>query len=348
MKKIFTCLFIIIVGILFSNLIEAEYFSEFFFEGEDWTIELSNSENGYPIYFNNYDLKIATSYSEAYINRNMFLIYGNTELITQNDLDSILIIDHTGDFIRLIDEYNYILDEKIFGNYSGSYVNSLYPGQSYVCDINVGFAPVKENFPSLGSDPFYTDARGTYSGYVLNSNMQPLVNAEIRYYLHTPAYYSQIVTNNEGYFEDDDIYCRNYYVQVYYNGILEASSTITIEPDSTSYEEFVLPNVSIKDELLKSRNYSLSNYPNPFNPNTEISFETTNLSEESRIEIFNSRGQKLKVLPVILSPESSFGKGSATWDGTNETGKHVPSGVYLYKLVSNGKELAVNKMLLLK
>ena len=106
--------------------------------------------------------------------------------------------------------------------------------------------------------------------------------------------------------------------------------------------------VSIENHELPLTDYHLSNYPNPFNPTTEISFETTNLHEESRIEIFNSRGQKLKVIPVILSPESSFGKGSATWDGTNETGKSVPSGVYLYKLVSNGKELATNKMLLLK
>ena len=295
-------------------------------------------------------MKIVTSSSEAYINRNLFLIYGNTELITQNDLDSILIIDHTGDFIKLVDEYNYILDEKIFGDYSGSYVNSLNPGQSYVCDINVGFAPVKENFPTLGSDPFYTDARGTYSGYVYNSNMQPLANAEIRYYLQNPAYCSQIVTNNEGYFEDDDIYCRNYYVQVYYNGILEASSTITIEPDSTSYEEFVLPNVSIKDELLKSRNYSLSNYPNPFNPKTEISFSVPQTSQFVTIEIFNSRGQKVKTLNCSNSIAAASNKlmHSIIWNGTNETGKPVPSGVYFYKLVSNGKELAANKMLLLK
>ena len=112
MKKIITCLFIIFIGILFANPIELLFISELFIEGEDWTIELSNTENGYPIYFNNYELKIVTSSSEAYINRNMFLIYGNTELITQNDLDSILIINHTGDFIRLIDEYNYILMKK--------------------------------------------------------------------------------------------------------------------------------------------------------------------------------------------------------------------------------------------
>jgi len=112
MKKIITCLFIIFIGILFANPIELLFISELFIEGEDWTIELSNTENGYPIYFNNYELKIVTSSSEAYINKNMFLMYGNTELITQNDLDSILIINHTGDFIRLIDEYNYILMKK--------------------------------------------------------------------------------------------------------------------------------------------------------------------------------------------------------------------------------------------
>ena len=84
-----------------------------------------------------------------------------------------------------------------------------------------------------------------------------------------------------------------------------------------------------------------------------ISFETTNLHEESRIEIFNSRGQKIKTIsPSLCHPEPVEGRGetkySVVWDGTNKNNKQVPSGVYLYKLVSNGKELAANKMLLLK
>ena len=84
-----------------------------------------------------------------------------------------------------------------------------------------------------------------------------------------------------------------------------------------------------------------------------ISFETTNLHENTRIEIFNSRGQKIKTISSNLyHREPVEGRGgtkySVVWDGSNKNNKQVPSGVYLYKLVSNGKELAVNKMLLLK
>jgi len=68
------------------------------------------------------------------------------------------------------------------------------------------------------------------------------------------------------------------------------------------------------------------------------------------IEIYNSRGQKIKTLDCSnsLAATSKELTQSIVWDGTNEIGKQVPSGVYLYKLISNGKELAVNKMLLLK
>ncbi|NQV18148.1 MAG: T9SS type A sorting domain-containing protein [Armatimonadetes bacterium] len=343
MKTILMFILIFLAIFLRANPIELLFISEIFLENNDWTVELSNTENGYPIYYNSYELKIVTSSSEAYINRDVFLIYGTTDLITQIDLDSILIIDHTGDFIRLSDEYG-SLDEKIFGNYSGSYVNPLYPGQSYVCDINAEFAPVKENFPSLGDDPFHTDARGTYSGYVYDSNMQPLADADIHYYLQTPTYYSQIVTNDEGYFEDDDIFCRNYYVQVYYNGMLEASSTISIEPDSTSYEEFVLQNVSTKDELIRNRNFILSNYPNPFNPSTAITFFTAKDAQNAKVEIYNSKGQKVDELSI--KNQSNAGQvfqSSITWEASN-----FPSGVYLYKLIVDGKEVASNKMLLLK
>jgi len=343
MKTILMIILIFLAIFLRANPIQLFFISEIYFEGDDWTIELSNTENGYPFYYNSYELKIVTSSSEAYINRDVSLIYGITDLITQSDLDNILIIDHTGDFIRLSDEYD-SLDEKIFGNYSGSYVNPLYPDQSYVCSVNTEFAPAKENFPSLGSDPFYTDARGTYSGYVYNSNMQPLADAEIHYYVYNPTYYSQIITNDEGYFEDDDIFCRNYCVQVYYNGILEASLTISIEPDSTSYEEFVLQNVSTKDELLRNRNFILSNYPNPFNPSTAISFSVTQTSSFVTVGIYNSKGQKIDELSITNpSNVGQVFQSSITWEADN-----FPSGVYLYKLVIDGKEVASNKMLLLK
>jgi len=89
---------------------------------------------------------------------------------------------------------------------------------------------------------------------------------------------------------------------------------------------------------------SIDNYPNPFNPTTTISFS---LPESGNVEIsvFNIKGQQVRTLV-----NSQFDKGThnVVWNGDNETGSSVASGVYLYKLNVNGKDKAVKKCLLLK
>ncbi|MCK4312364.1 MAG: SBBP repeat-containing protein [Candidatus Cloacimonetes bacterium] len=99
----------------------------------------------------------------------------------------------------------------------------------------------------------------------------------------------------------------------------------------------------------------LSNYPNPFNPSTTISFETTslhqgyarqaNLHENARIEIYNLKGQKIKSFPIYQFTNSPVHQ--ITWNGTDESSKPVSSGIYFYKLRSGDIEIS-KKMLLLK
>ena len=88
----------------------------------------------------------------------------------------------------------------------------------------------------------------------------------------------------------------------------------------------------------------LSNYPNPFNPTTTISFS---IPEDSKVElsIYNIKGQKIKSL---LNNQITAGEHSIIWNGEDASGEKVSSGVYLYKLNVNGKIEAVKKCLLLK
>jgi len=86
------------------------------------------------------------------------------------------------------------------------------------------------------------------------------------------------------------------------------------------------------------------NYPNPFNPNTTISFETTNLHKLSQIEIFNLKGQKIKTLSINSSTD--LPTNSATWNGTDQSNNPVSSGIYYYKL--NIPNSPVKKMVLIK
>ncbi len=88
----------------------------------------------------------------------------------------------------------------------------------------------------------------------------------------------------------------------------------------------------------------LSNYPNPFNPTTTIEFSIQNNSKIELV-VYNIKGQKIKTLA-----QNEFTKGSYSiiWNGIDESGKSISSGVYLYKLKVNGKTEAVKKCLLLK
>lgn len=85
------------------------------------------------------------------------------------------------------------------------------------------------------------------------------------------------------------------------------------------------------------------NYPNPFNPETTISFD---LAEQSNviIEVFNIKGQKVKTL---VRDSYTPGHHSVVWNGTDNNGVSVSSGVYFYKM-STPNHFSTQKMLLLK
>jgi photosystem II stability/assembly factor-like uncharacterized protein len=70
------------------------------------------------------------------------------------------------------------------------------------------------------------------------------------------------------------------------------------------------------------------NYPNPFNPNTTIPYSIAKRAEVTLI-IYNSLGQKMRTLVNAIQPA---GEHETFWDGTNDQGVKVSSGVYFYRL----------------
>jgi len=85
------------------------------------------------------------------------------------------------------------------------------------------------------------------------------------------------------------------------------------------------------------------NNPNPFNPSTAIDFALPK-SANVKVEIFNILGQKVKTL---VDEYLSAGYKKVTWDGTDNTGKTVASGVYLYRMTADDFS-ATKKMMLMK
>jgi hypothetical protein len=107
--------------------------------------------------------------------------------------------------------------------------------------------------------------------------------------------------------------------------------------------EFIYDPVGTEEEIPISQ-IKITNYPNPFNPETKIVFD---LPEEGnvKIEIYNIKGQKVKTLMDAYSCKGCF---EIIWRGKDENNKQVASGEYITKLKLNGEEVVARKMILLK
>ena len=92
----------------------------------------------------------------------------------------------------------------------------------------------------------------------------------------------------------------------------------------------------------------LQNYPNPFNPETWIPFELAKESEVT-IRIYNIKGQLIRTVNLGTKSAGIYTRKNkaAYWNGRNELGEFVTSGVYYYT-IQTGDFTSARKMLLMK
>jgi len=85
------------------------------------------------------------------------------------------------------------------------------------------------------------------------------------------------------------------------------------------------------------------NFPNPFNPETTINFD---IKEKApvRIDIFNAKGQLIRTL---VDETVNMGHHQITWNGKDNHGNSVASGVYQYRMQA-GTYIATRRMMLMK
>ncbi len=103
------------------------------------------------------------------------------------------------------------------------------------------------------------------------------------------------------------------------------------------------------DESSTPETYALSqNFPNPFNPTTTIRFAVRPDDQRTNVElsVYNLSGQRIRTL---ISGKMESGEFAVTWDGKDEVGKEVASGVYLYRLdVDKNRFTQTRKMVLMR
>lgn len=113
-----------------------------------------------------------------------------------------------------------------------------------------------------------------------------------------------------------------------YGTILKASSPSAIEIDPQSISgDFIL----------------YDNYPNPFNPATTISYSIPKTLRVT-LRVYSVSGEEIR---TVVNEAESPGRHSIVWDGRNDEGRMVSSGVYIYQLIADGA-VRTKKMIFLK
>jgi hypothetical protein len=108
--------------------------------------------------------------------------------------------------------------------------------------------------------------------------------------------------------------------------------TITVELGTSAD-----PNVPVSFALHQ-------NYPNPFNPSTTLLYDLDAASHVT-LEVFNVLGQKVQTL---VDDYKEAGYHSVQWDGVDESGAPVATGVYFYRVNAGDNKVETKKMMLLK
>jgi len=131
----------------------------------------------------------------------------------------------------------------------------------------------------------------------------------------------------------NDVTYRYHVTALYDEGESGPSNRVLATPSSSSSEPEIIP---FRTELL-------GNYPNPFNPETKISFYLDK-GERVKLEVFNIGGQKISTL---IEETLQQGEHSVIWSPRTTRGRDLPSGVYLYRLQAGDYD-RTRKMLYLK
>ncbi len=137
--------------------------------------------------------------------------------------------------------------------------------------------------------------------------------------------------------------------ELYYYDNLQLSEIVyqwLVDEDLVDGERrlYFMAEASSVDEYLSSLpSIAVKNYPNPFNPQTTISFSIPS-SSKLELSVFNIKGQRVTIL---LNEIIESGNHSVSWNGKDDDGNELSSGIYFYRL-SNGVNTVTGKMLMLK
>ncbi|MBT4483233.1 MAG: T9SS type A sorting domain-containing protein [Candidatus Latescibacteria bacterium] len=175
----------------------------------------------------------------------------------------------------------------------------------------------------------------------------------------SPEYVTSIATGSDGLVwvgTDEGLYCYNGETWTTFNtddGLANNRIySLAVSPDNTVWigtggllSRYIPDTGTFVEEtdVIPEEIEIISNYPNPFNPETTIEFS---LPGESAVDlsIYNITGQKVRTL---VSEPMTAGTHSIHWSGTSDSGQALSSGVYISRIIM-GNKVASRSMMLMK
>jgi len=240
-------------------------------------------------------------------------------------------------------------------------LTGLTPGTTYYWQVRSRLASNLSNISNYSSVAQFTVSPGALPVVVLPAN--PIPGAELNSsnvslswivpaQSNSPLRYDLELSTNEDLSNPlviRNIHSTSYTVEglkpgKYYWRV--QSKTNNGEKSDYSYKnEFTVSSVtSVKENKILAKEFSLEqNYPNPFNPSTTIKY-TLPAKSYVTLKIFDILGREIKTL---VSENQNAGYYWIVWDGTDNSGNNVTSGIYIYRLVADNF-IASKKMLLIK
>ncbi|MEL6821299.1 MAG: FlgD immunoglobulin-like domain containing protein, partial [Calditrichota bacterium] len=204
---------------------------------------------------------------------------------------------------------------NIAGGLTATGEMSSYPGQAVMVALGQTFSLSVWDLDAVSTPPF-ASLVGNTSGTIAPGDVDGVT---VRFFGSEP---DTTVMGNINISSNDPV-----------NGSIDVPYSVT-----------VIGGLGIGDEDEIPTTFALSqNYPNPFNPSTSIRYQLPKSAEVSLV-VYNTLGQKVHTL---VNQRQEIGVYEAKWDGRNENGVAVSSGIYIYRFETADYK-QVRKMIFLK
>ncbi len=360
-KLILILVFLIAKNLIANPIIPPPVISEFYLNGGNWQLEVYFAEEYQGMFMDFSELRLICNNDTASFVDGLTLEWNTIIVIDQNSLSSPFNVNLLEDWIYFstYDHYPFYPGIQYGGPpvFSWNITTTPHPGESIVQQFfsNYGgddfYSLMKDESPTIGYNAFESSSRGVFSGYIFDQFNNPVPDLQLVYCAEsfcwgaTSPEYSCIMTDENGYFETDGLFCNWHLFKLQKDGFIFLIDTMFFEPDSVYYKEYVLNSVGVAINDLNEEINILA-APNPFTHKTtfHLSIPDELAWNEARITIRNINGQIIDFIPLtnVLWAGNDI---SVDWY-TASAEMNIPPGLYLYTLEIDNNIISSQKMII--